>query len=381
MESGADSDCELEVAEAPTDLETCTSIQDVFRNTNAYFGKKFHTAEKKIKMGLKFLSNTSKNLQLKIKTDLEETWLGKPKGSEDGVVGTWNPSKLQFTSKWNWVPEKYSKEHPKRVPFKLESGEDEEFFTEKYLVSSSKKFALPTGIFSPNSTSVETKMNLFEYWGRQGTLDCEITHNILDLCADMTASVLNVIKELDLSQDGAQDTLEGVKINLENILNFNTLACQSNYRSKSFSILTCVNAKLELRSLILDKYDGEADIIEKLKHSNLFTNTVFGPIPKELYITGNSCASRKAPLQAKFRKGFGKRGASNLGSQNKRGKFDFNNNVQVRHPSNFNKSNYNNQVNHNTQPNFESRYASHSLFPKVNQRGAKQRGGKRGFKS
>ena len=248
---------------------------------------------------------------------------------------------------------------------------------------SSRKFALPTGIFSPNSTSVDTKMNLFEYWGRQGTLDCEITHNILDLCADMTASVLNVIKELDLSQDGAQNTLEGVKINLENILNFNTLACQSNYRSKSFAILTCVNAKLELRSLILDKYDGDADIIEKLKHSNLFTNTVFGPIPKELYITGNSCSYRKAPLQAKNRggKGYGKRVASNLGSQNKRGKFDFNNNAQVRRQSDYNKSNYNNQGNYNNQANFESRYASHSLFPRGGQRGAKQRGGKRGFKS
>ena len=334
-------------------------------------------------MGLRFLSNASKNLQLKIKTDLGETWLGKPKGSEDGVVGTWTPSKLQFTSKWNWVPEQFSKEHPKRVPYKLESGEDEEFFTEKFLVPNSRKFALPTGIFSPNSTVVDTKMNSFEYWGRQGTLDCEITHNILDLCGDMTASVLNVIKELDLSQDGAQNTLEGVKINLENILNFNTLACQSNYRSKSFSILTCVNAKLELRSLILDKYEGDADIIEKLKHSNLFTNNVFGPIPKELYINGNSCSSRKAPLQAK-KKGFGKRMANNLGSQNKRGKFDFNNNVQVRRHSDFNKSNYNNQVNYNNNnnnANFESRYASHSLFPRGGQRGAKQRGGKRGFKS
>ena len=54
MESGADSDYELEVAEAPTDLKTCTSIQDVFNNTNAYFGKKFHMAEKKFEMGLKF---------------------------------------------------------------------------------------------------------------------------------------------------------------------------------------------------------------------------------------------------------------------------------------------------------------------------------------
>jgi len=39
VDRGADPDFELEVADAPTNLKICTSIQDVFMNTNTYFGE------------------------------------------------------------------------------------------------------------------------------------------------------------------------------------------------------------------------------------------------------------------------------------------------------------------------------------------------------
>ena len=101
---------------------------------------------------------------------------------------------------------------------------------------------MPTSIFSPNSAiNTDASIHLFEYWGREGLLDSEITHNILELNKDMVGSNLNVLKSIDLTDlEDAKEKLDILKSNMQNIFNFNGLAVQSNYRSKTFHILTNV---------------------------------------------------------------------------------------------------------------------------------------------
>ena len=310
-----------------------------------------------------------------VKPDLDDTWLAHPQGSDCDPIGTWLPKKLNFSSKNNWVPEAFAKQQPKRVPFKFTDTECEEFFEEIFLFRPNTKIPLPTGIFSPNSNTVSDKnLHLFEYWGRQGVLDCEVTHNMLDLNNDMLLGIHNVIRELDLSSPEAKNTLDGVKNNVENIIHFNTLATQSNYRSKTFAIQTNVKAKSELRSIILEKYEGDEDVIEKLSCSSFFTNSLFGPIPKAMTNPQTSCSGRKALLQAKKFKAQTKRKGQVNYSQAKRGRFDFNKNR-----NNFNYVNKFDSYNDNFNR-YESKYATNSLFPKGGQRGAKIKRGKRGSK-
>ena len=325
---------------------------------------------------MEFLGNSSKYLKFLVDTDLGDTWLAHPKGEGSDTIGSWDSEKLKFNSKNHWVPEKFVNQHPRRVPLMFKDTETEEYFDVHFLYKPNSKINLPTGIFSPNSTYISDKnLHLFEHWGRMGTVECEVTQNMLDLNNDMLNSVIGVIEDLDLSNDNASNIVADVTTNLKNISLFNSLAMQSNYRSKTFAIQSSVKAKKELRSLILDKYEGDETAIEKLLCSSFFSKSIFGPISKSFTDAQPGCSGRKALLQAKASKGgYTKRKIQNNNNfQAKRGRFDFNKG----------RGGYKNKGDDfysNNSGKYESKYATASLFPKGGQRGAKNHRGKRGFK-
>ena len=372
------SDEEDTATESHIDVDACATIQDVFRKTHGYFAKKFSTAEKTIKWQLNLSKDAAKKFKLRIETDLAETWLGKPKASVNDSVGTWGPTDLTFKLRSKWTPEQFVNNHPSRVPISFENSEDEEYFFAKSEFCSGKKIPLPTCIFSPNSAlNTDSSLHMFEYWGRMGLLDSEITHNMLDLNKDMLASNLNVLNDIDVEDANTKEMLNIVKSNMENILNFNGLAVQSNYRAKTFHILSTVKAKFDLRSQVLNKFEGEASLIEKLQYSNFYTKSLFGPVPEELY-NRSGCSNRRAPLQAKGSQSV-KRQPSHRGNKSKRARYDNFNYDRVSN-NNFNQGFYENRSK-NFENRYEPRYASQSVFPKVqNQRGASQKRGKRGSK-
>ena len=211
-----------------------------------------------------------------------------------------------------------------------------------------------------------------------GLINSEITHNILDLNKDMIASNLNVINDIDV--DDAKNTKEMLNVviaNMENILNFNGLAVQSNYRAKSFQILSSVKAKFDIRSQVLDKFEGDPNLTEKLQYSNFYTKSLFGPVSETLY-NKPGCSNRRAPLQAKGSQPV-KRQASQRGNKSKRARFDHFNYDRV--PNNSFNYGFNDSRPKNFENRYEPRYASQSVFPKVqNQRGSFQKRGKRGSK-
>ena len=365
------------------DNSIISTIQDVFCKVKKHFGLKFTSIKPKIKFGLDLGDNVSKSVKFIVNPDLQDTFLKHPAGNDTDPIGLWELSELNFKQKNNWVPEVHAKEHPRRVPFKLSDPEAEIFFANKCLLTPNKKFSLPTSIFSPNSITLgDTQMHEFEFLGRQGVLDNEITQNMLDLNYDMVLGVSNVLKSLDLNAPDAADTLNLVVENLQNVLNFNSLSRQSNYRCKSFAILTCVKAKSELRSMVLDRYDEGETVKEMLKCSSFFTDKLFGPIPKSFTESQANCSGRKALLTAKVNTTAIKRKAPNQSNQAKRGKFELNRgNYQNVNYNNFNNKRRGFDNGGYSRNNFqETKYATSSLFPKGSQQNHRSRGGKRGSK-
>ena len=346
------------------------------------FGKKFSNVSKKFRHGLEFSSEKkAKDVKLNIDLDLKDTWLNHPEGNSNDPIGVWEVDHLVFNQKFKCVPEAHHKEHPSRVPFNILDKEGEKFFKDKYLVTPNKKISLPTNIFSPNSVTIgDTNLHDFEYWSRQGILDAELTHNMLDLNQDILKGVLHVLSENDMS---SLDTniLETVKDQLNNIMNLNCLTMQSNFRCKSYAIVSNVKAKLGLRSMVLEKFEDDPTIFEMLKCSSFFTDSLFGPLPKSLTEVQPNCSGRKSLLKGKISVNSNKRKPQQSNISNKRGRFDFNNYARGRGSANRGRGFSENLNNANNNSNFGSRYATSTLFPKGYQNHYKSRGGKKGFKS
>ena len=363
------------------------SIIDFFIKLQKDFGKKFSNVTKKFRHGLEFSSEKkAKDVKLNIDLDLKDTWLNHPEGNSKDPIGVWEVDQLEFKQKFKCVPEAHHKEHPSRVPFNIIDKEGAKFFEDKYLVAPNKKISLPTNIFSPNSVTIgDTNLHEFEYWSRQGILDAELTHNMLDLNQDILKGIFHLLSEIDLSSLDS-NLLDTMKDQVNNVINLNCLTMQSNFRCKSFAIVANVKSKLGLRSMVLDRFEDDPTIFEMLKCSSFFTNTLFGPLPKSLTEVQPNCSGRKSLLKGKGLSSSLKRKPQQGNTSNKRGRFDFNNNARGRGSANRGRGfsdNYNNAYvsNANNNSNFGSRYATSPLFPKGYQNHYKNRGGKKGSKS
>ena len=181
-----------------------------------------------------------------------------------------------------YVPKDTVKEFPKRLPFKFQNKSADTYFTSPSLGIAGKKINLPNVIFSQEYTKMPaTDDHLFELYGRQGTLDCQITHKLLELKVDIVSNLTEAIDSLDVSDSSAVH-LYAIKEALDVLADTTTLAMQSNYRAKSFSIATACKAKLKIRENILNRFYGDNCIKDALKGSSFFTNQLFGPISKTL---------------------------------------------------------------------------------------------------
>ena len=104
------------------------------------------------------------------------------------------------------------------------------------------------------------------FWGRQGALDSEITCYLLEFNKERIANVNDLLKDLVVNKQN-KATIDQIKNNMECIDHFNTLALQSNHRTKSFAIQTCVKARWELRSFVMSHFTGQDDVRENLMYS------------------------------------------------------------------------------------------------------------------
>ena len=176
-----------------------------------------------------------------------------------------------------------------------------------------------------------TDDSLFEYYGRQGAYDGQITHKLLTLERDIISNISEVVDCLDV-KDSSAVHLFTVKEALKCLADTNTLAIQSNYRAKSMSIITACKAKLNIRELILNKYTGDNGIKEALKGSSFFNSQLFGPISTTLqnkldsYVNRSEAKLSPKPSQSRATSSTNKRGrGSNTQRGNRRaGHYNFN---------------------------------------------------------
>lgn len=373
---------------APSDRAKKGQIIEALFKVSKDFGGKFTSTKTKIIHGLESAGQSISDLKLSLTTDLNSTWLRTPDSSSSDPVGHWKPNDLDFKSKNKWVPQVFTKQHPKRIPFEFVDPESAKFFNDKLVIVPGRKIPLPSTVFSPNSTVIaNTNLHEFEFLGRQGVFDAEITHNLLDLNQDIGGSLSQLFNSLNLC-DQDESIVEGIQENFQNLLNVNKLAMQSNYRSKTFSIQTCVKAKSELRTLVLNKYKDDAGTKEILMGSSFFSDSLFGPLPKTLTDIPSSCSGKTALLTSVYKSNnpAPKRKSGAIehpqAPHPKRGNYGGHNNQNRRNYRNSNYyNNFNNYNNNNNKPNsLTSEFSTSSLFPKGPRQNQGYRGGKKGSK-
>ena len=273
--------------EVVEDMTPTSFIRNTLQNIYSYWSGHFITDFINVVHGFKNRFTNAKDLKLHI-TDLEDlshTWLMTLEDVEGSVDTHWTDTLLGNINKSPYVPDVPKgavKEFPKRLPFKFQQKHAESYFTSPSLGTSGKKITLPSVIFTQDYTKMPaTEDHLFEYYGRQGTLDSQITHKLLDLEGDIISNITEAMDSLDVS-DSSSVHLFAIKEALSILSDTNTLAMQSNYRSKSYSITTACKAKLRIRENILNRFYGDNCIKDALKGSSFFNNQLFGPISKTL---------------------------------------------------------------------------------------------------
>ena len=122
---------------------------------------------------------------------------------------------------------------------------------------------------------------MFEYWGRQCTLDCQITNELLIVEADITNSISELVNKLNISDDNS-DTINDIKHSVNLLLDTNKMATASNFRAKSLAISASCKAKLNMRDSLLSKVKGDGFIKNALRGSCFMNEDIFGPIPENI---------------------------------------------------------------------------------------------------
>ena len=288
-----DEQCDECLEDAPQDSHSAGLMKDILLAIYKYFGKAFSVSKNRIIHGFENATRSASDIKVAITTDLECTWLKAPTPKGSDAIGTWPKGELKFINKYNWVHEDFSKMIPRQLPIKFVSNEAEKFFARKYIAPPGK-ISLPSQVFTQDTfTMPKSETHLYEYFGRQGTLECEISHNLLDLTDDMIKALVAKFDTLDLN-DQDNDKIKVIKDTFVNLANVNRLAIQSNYRCKTYSIVSCVKAKTALRDSVLNRFKGSNNTKEALRGSSFFTDSLFGPLPSSLTDNLNACSSRSS---------------------------------------------------------------------------------------
>ena len=265
------------------DTPPTSIIKAILQNISSYWSDHFITDNSTIIYGFQAHSQ-SRNIKLHVKNlaDLAHTWLMDIEQCSEGMETHWTDTLLAKIIRAPYLPKDTAKEFPKRLPVKFSDKQAENYFTSHYMGAAGKKIPLPSVIFSHDWVKMpSTDDGLFEFYGRQGALDGQITHQLLTLERDIITNITEVIDCIEV-KDSSAVHLFTIKEALKCLADTNTLATQSNYRAKSMSIVTACKAKLNVRELILNKYTGDNSIKEALKGSNFYSPQLFGPISSTL---------------------------------------------------------------------------------------------------
>ena len=227
-------------------------------------------------------------------SDIQHTWLVDLEISE--VVGNsaWTTEQLTKMNSSPFMPSLNSAiPFPRRLNVKFPSKTMEDYFEAGMIGSKTTK-----GIKIPSVHFMKDRFKLppsddpkFEFWGRKGVLDCQITHELLTLESDLIKSLTELLETLEVTDQNI-DTHTSIKQKLKLFCNVNGLALQSNFRARSWAATTSCKAKLNMRDIILQKTSGDSVVSEALRGSCFLNEGIFGPIPQDTQELVNAFPSR-----------------------------------------------------------------------------------------
>ena len=244
--------------------------------------------------GLDRNSNSSIiRIQLGDWKDISHTWLQDLEQSDIYKDDYWLKEKLDKLSKFPYFPIFNKKQiFPKRLPVNFPTRKAEAYFSASQFAKSNAKLTVPSIIFGAESMKLPMSDNpLFEYWGRQGTLECQISNEMLLLELDITETISNLVNKLEISDNNVETIVE-LKDSLSLLNDANKLARQSNFRAKSYAITSSCKAKLNMRDALLKNVKGEEFIKNALRGSCFMDEDIFGPIAKNVQSKIDSFSNR-----------------------------------------------------------------------------------------
>ena len=227
--------------------------------------------------------------------DLQHTWLIDLELSELTPKSAWTKTQLDRldTSPYTpGLPSGYP--FPRRLTVKYPTRAMEEYFQAPVLGSKgSKGVDIPSVHFNKDSFKLPPSDDpKFEFWGRQGTLDSQITHELLSLEGTLIRSVAELFDSLEQTdQNVAVHTAITQKLQL--FIHTNGLALQSNFRTQCWSITSACKAKLNIRDVVLVKTKGDTVVSEALRGSCFLGSGVFGPVPSDTQSLVDAFPSRE----------------------------------------------------------------------------------------
>ena len=266
------------------DMTPTAFVRTMLHKINSYWSDHFISDSVDIVHGFnnRFVSGKDLKLHITNLDDIAKSWYMDLEQNEDIVENHWTEELRGKMIKSPYVPKDLVRGFPKRLPYKFSHKPAQSYFSSPSMGTAGKRVNLPSVIFTKDFTKMPaTEDHIFEYYGRQGTLDCQITHKLLELETDIISNITEAVDSLDVSDSSAVH-LYAVKEALHALADTTTLAMQSNYRAKSFSIVTACKAKLKIRENVLNRFYGDNCIKDALLGSSFFTNQLFGPISRTL---------------------------------------------------------------------------------------------------
>ena len=234
-------------------------------------------------------------LKLQDWSDLQHTWLIDLESSDIVNNSAWTSDQLMKMNTSPFMPSLNSAlPFPRRLNVKFPSKVMEDYFEASMIGSKATK-----GIKIPSVHFMKDKFKLptsddpkFELWGRKGVLDCQITHELLNLESNLIKSMAGLLDSLEVTEENAA-THKAIGDKLKLFINVNGLALQSNFRARSWASTTSCKAKLNIRDSILQKTAGDPVVSEALRGSCFLNEGIFGPIPQVTQELVNAFPSRE----------------------------------------------------------------------------------------
>ena len=266
--------------------------------------------------------------------DMSHTWLQDVEKADVTKDTYWIKANLDKISKYPYIPslDKNIK-FPKRLPVSFPSNTEENYFLAQNFAKSGAKLTVPSLIFGADSMKIPNSEDpMFEFWGRQCTLECQVTNELLLLETNITNSISELLERLDISDDNA-DTINDIKHSVSLLLDTNKLARASNFRAKSWSITSSCKAKLNMRDTLLSKVKGDDYIKNALRGSCFMNEEIFGPIPENVQSKIDSFSNRSDAKLTTKRTG---ESISRRGNSKRRGSINSFNYTPSNYHSNYN---------------------------------------------